>query len=247
MVAAVLSQVVKGQETFNQQQEYENLYALLQAKQVASYPYSIYDNPDIVRHLVVLNDESADQFYCVWGDVDLPDINQGTFKPNQYHVADMWTVLFYAINRCNYFLENATTTDDATLQQRAEARFLRAYFYSVALDLWGGVPIYTSSDGTQTKPRNTASEVFDFVVGELSDCLSALPLPSATVYGKPSQDAARLLMARLYLNAEAYTGTARWADAKALAQTLISDGRYTLCSDYARLFMGDNSTNGAER
>ena len=247
MVAVVLSQVVKGQETFNQQQEYENLYALLQARQVSSFPYYAYNNPDIVRNLVVLNDESADQFYCIWGDSGLPDINQGIFKPDQFQIADMWTVLFYGINRCNYFLENATATDDATQQQRAEARFLRAYFYSVALDLWGGVPIYTSSDGMQTLPRATASEVFDYIVNELFECQSALPLPSATVYGKPSQDAARLLMARLYLNAQAYTGTAHWADAKALAQSLIDDGRYTLCSDYARLFMGDNNTNGAER
>ena len=196
---------------------------------------------------MIINDESADQFYCVWWDFGLPEINQGLFKPDQPQVSDMWTVLFYGISRCNYFLENATATDDATLQQRAEARFLRAYFYSIALDLWGDVPIYTSSDRTQALPRETRAEVFDYIEAELSDCMSALPVPSATTYGKPSQDAARLLLARLYLNAEVYTGAARWAEAKAHAQALISDGRYALCSDYAHLFMGDNNTNGAER
>ena len=238
IMAAVLSQTLMGQVVFNQQEEYEKLYGTLQ-------PYEL--GSDLVRSMVVINDQSADQFYCVWNDTDVPEIDQGIFKPDMRKVDLMWNILFGGIIRCNYFLENATATDDATQQQCAEARFLRAYFYSVALDLWGGVPINTSSDKWQTLPRSTSTEVFNFVVAELSECLMLLPDPAATTYGKASKGAARLLLARLYLNAQVYTGRARWDEAKSQAQALIDADWFSLCDDYACLFMGDNDTNGAER
>ena len=245
--AALTSQMVMAQED-SQQEAYNRLYSLLQfSEYYADGIYAQSGSFDLVRNMVILNDESADQAYCVWSDAGLPDINRGTFKSNQGQVADLWTVLFYGIRQCNHFLGIATDASPTTLQQRAEARFMRAYFYSIALDLWGGVPIYTTADKSATLPRNTGSEVFDYIVSELLDCQSALPSPSATTYGKPSQQAALLLLARLYLNAEVYTGTARWAEAKQQAKTVIDSGSYALCSDYARLFMADNDTNGAQR
>ena len=174
-------QATATNRVFNQQEVYESLYALLQMSYDDPGDIGVeYESLDITRNLVVLNDESADEIYCWWEDVGLPDINRSVFKSNQPQIADIWKILFYGISRCNYFLENATDTDETTLLQCAEARFIRAYLYSIALDLWGGVPIYTSSDMTQKKGRNTGSEVFDFIVSELNGCLPSLPLPSAT-------------------------------------------------------------------
>ena len=244
---ALTSQMLIAQDDL-QQKAYDRMYALLQMSyDETGDMISQGTSFDIVRNLVILNDESADQIYCCWSDPGLPDINRSVFKSNQPQVADMWTVLFRAIYQCNYFLSLATSNEATTSLQHAEARFLRAYFYGIALDLWGGVPIYTSPDKTMVLPRSTDADVFDFIVSELNDCLQTLPSPSATVYGKPSQMAARLLLARLYLNAKVYTGTARWTDAKQQAQTIIDAGCYTLCNDYARLFMADNDTNGAQR
>ena len=46
----------------------------------------------------------------------------------------------------------------------------------------------------------------------------------------------------MYLNAEVYTGTARWADAKAAATATIGMG-YSLCPNYEELFLQDNGEN----
>ena len=240
LFAVLLSQATMAQNDSSQQQTYDEIYSYLQTGGSNAY--------DIVRNLVVINDQSADQIYCVWADYGIPEINQGRFKPNTPQVAYIWEILYAAIRRCNFFLENFTGADETTQQQRAEVRFLRAFFYSIALDMWGGVPLYTSSDASEMKGRNTSAEVFDFIVSELNDCRSSLlAAPAADQYGKPTQSAAQLLLARLYLNAQVYTGTARWAEAKQLAAALIGSESYSLCEDYARLFMGDNNKNGAER
>jgi len=237
LFALSLSRATMAQDSVRVEAYYE-LFSLMQQE---------IGGVDIVRDLVIINDQSADQVFCVWGDSGLPDINQGRFKSNQNQVAALWELLFSCIRRCNNFLENFNTLDEATQRARADVRFLRAYFYSIALDQWGGVPIYTSSDASEYKARNTGAEVFDFIVSELKDCLPTLPdAPSARNYGKPTQGAAQLLLARLYLNAQVYTGTPRWTEAKETAARLIASGQYALCQDYARLFMGDNNLNGAD-
>jgi hypothetical protein len=55
------------------------------------------------------------------------------------------------------------------------------------------------------------------------------------------------VLARLYLNAEVYTGTARWSDAKTAAEKVITEGGYELCDNYKYLFYQDNTTNGAQK
>ena len=70
---------------------------------------------------------------------------------------------------------------------------------------------------------------------------------------RANQDAANLLLARLYLNAEVYTGSANWAAAKEYAEKVIN-GPHKLWtqgmngwSAYQMLFMGDNGSNGASQ
>ena len=77
-------------------------------------------------------------------------------------------------------------------------------------------------------------------------------MPRTVDYGRADKAAGMLLLARMYLNAEVYTGTARWADAKKYADMTIGTS-YKLCttpkngfSAYQLLFMGDNDTNGAQ-
>src|SRR5574344_2566362 len=73
-------------------------------------------------------------------------------------------------------------------------------------------------------------------------------------YGRADKAAAWMLLSRIYLNAEVYTGTARWQDAETYAQKILTDGTYDLCKStrysytpFQLLFMGDNDTNGAQK
>lgn len=144
---------------------------------------------------------------------------------------------------------------------RAEARFLRAYFYWMAMDTFGDVPFTTEEDelGMDFRPlQKPRADVFAYVTGELEDLLSddsAMPLQRSN-YPRADRGAAAGLLARLYLNAEVYTspvdltvgeaGTPMWSEAQRVCEKIFDMG-YGLCEEYAWLFRGDNGQNPEAR
>jgi hypothetical protein len=133
---------------------------------------------------------------------------------------------------------------------RAEARFLRALSYWHAIDLFGGVPLVTEETpvGAAAPAQATRQQLFDFVRTELEAVRAALPVAAPggsagnpNTYGRATQQAADMLLAKLYLNAAVYTGTARWAEAQAATQRVIASGAYALEPVYQRLFLADNN------
>ena len=130
---------------------------------------------------------------------------------------------------------------------RAEARFLRAYFYWIALDVFGDVPFTTEDSpfGGGVNPKQASrSDVFQYCIGELTALAaddSAMPAARSN-YPRADKGAVNGLLARMYLNAEVYTGTAMWTEAKSACEALFGMG-YSLCPTYADLFRGDNGEN----
>lgn len=130
---------------------------------------------------------------------------------------------------------------------RAEARFLRAYFYWMALDVFGDVPFTTENSpfGGGVNPKQASrKDVFDYCISELT-ALTAddSPMPAArSNYPRADKGAVLGLLARMYLNAEVYTGTPMWQEAKDACEDIFTMG-YSLCPEYADLFRGDNGEN----
>lgn len=130
---------------------------------------------------------------------------------------------------------------------RAEARFLRAYFYWMALDVFGDVPFATENSpfGGGVNPKQASrKDVFDYCISELT-ALAAddSPMPAArSNYPRADKGAVLGLLARMYLNAEVYTGTPMWQEAKDACEDIFTMG-YSLCPEYADLFRGDNGEN----
>ncbi len=171
----------------------------------------------------------------------------------------IWTDSFRGVLRANVLLaslENVTVANQAAIA--AEARGLRAYYYYMLLDMFGGVPIVDSTT-IEARPRNTAREVFDFIDAELQAARADLPASwPASDYGRMTQGAADAILASLYLNAGVFTtdtpnataynscagvtvggGTACDA-AIAVADRIINSGVYTLSSDFHDNFAPDN-------
>lgn len=101
-----------------------------------------------------------------------------------------------------------------------------AHAYMLFLNQYGGVPIYESSQDAP-KRRNTSTEVFEYIEKILLD---AIPKIKPKQPGKPqngyiSQGGAVMMLAKLYMNAEVYTGQPRFAEAQALLEDLIG-GKY---------------------
>ncbi|MBO4722738.1 MAG: RagB/SusD family nutrient uptake outer membrane protein [Muribaculaceae bacterium] len=134
-----------------------------------------------------------------------------------------WDYLFQAIIKCNESLEHIDAYDkqhpgsDNVAAYRAEVRGLRALFYFYAMDLYGRVPVFTSSTPSvadmKLQPR---SKTFDFIRGELLDVLLLLSDDHSnrpgTYYGRFTKPVAFFLLAKMALNAEVYCHD-NWTDA----------------------------------
>lgn len=121
---------------------------------------------------------------------------------------------------------------------------LSAFFYWFGLDMFGGVPLYTSTQG-DIKPRATDVETFEFIDSLLTEAIPQLPKKTvlgAQETGAINQAAAALLKARLYFNAESYIRKDMYAEAAAICQDIIDGkyGTYALENEWTNIFGFDN-------
>lgn len=161
------------------------------------------------------------------------DMHRHTFGPSNGPIDGTWTQQYSAIAACNDLLE---TSLDAN--QTAQVKVLRALFYYRLIDLYGRVKLITST-GTDA-PQATRQQGFDFVESELLSALgigavsasmdlSSSPLGVDVDPYRVNQYAALGLLAKLYLNAEVFTGTPRYQEAADAASYVIDNSGYVLC------------------
>lgn len=162
-----------------------------------------------------------------------------------------WSQCFSSITATNRIIFQIETgvapISDEQLKTRilSELRGVRAYYYSILLDLFGNVPISTDFSDVSLPSTSSRQEVFDFVVSELQ---AAIPnLSSAglnnTTYGRLNQWAAKALLARVYLNSQVWTGTPHYNEVLSLTQEIMGSGLYSLESSYRDPFALDNNTS----
>lgn len=209
-------------------------------------------NTSMVRQLVNLNELTADHFLCSWGDRGIPELNTNRWTPTTPQVEGLYLRLQKGVEYCNKYL----LCQGSDAQRLAEVRFLRAYYNSHLLDLFGQVPVYMDLNAVNP-PSMSRQELFDYLVSELTMCVDDMADPRVlneddADYMRVDKAAAWMLLARLYLNAEVYTGTAQWQRAAEYAQRVVNNSGYSLYgngtngwSAYQKLFMGDNGSNGA--
>lgn len=207
-----------------------------------------------VRQLWNANELTTDEAICAWGDPGIPEFNFNQWGSSHPMLQGFYYRLYTGIAYCNHYLEVCAGID-AT--REAEVRFLRALYYYHLMDCFGNVPFATALMSTPPEQIQRA-DLFKWIESELLAVKELMLAPAARKdtdngYGRADQDAANLLLARLYLNAEVYTGTARWTDAKEYAEKVIN-GPHKLWttgmngwSAYQMLFMGDNGSNGASQ
>ena len=196
------------------------------------------------RVLWELNELPTDEALNAWGDVGIPEMNFARWNSSTQFVQFMYYRLFFNITLCNHYLaqtENGEVSNEM-LVKRSEVRFMRALNYFYAMDMFANVPLLTSVVNSNPDPSDRAS-IFSFLENELLEIEGTMNAPRTGAYGRVDQAAAWTLLARLYLNAEVYTGTARWADAATWAAKVMNESGYQLADNYAELFMADNGQN----
>lgn len=169
-----------------------------------------------------------------------------TWTSGQSFIQNTWDWLYRAVYKSNLAIELLTAAG-APESAIAEAKVLRAYFFYLLMDGWGNVPIVTS---TETLPedvsQSTRAQVYDFVVSELEANVDNLvDTKGGTFYNRFNIWAGYTVLAKVYLNAAVYTGTARNAEAISALSKIIDEGGFSLVSGAQYLSRGTDGLFGA--
>src|SRR6185312_1122432 len=166
------------------------------------------------------------------------------FKPDVF-VDGGWGDLNNGIGKVNFTLnilgslQNKPANYDAIV---AELKVLRAFFFYQLMDMFGNVPLVTdyNTDPSKVTQKDRAT-VYAFLESELT---TNVPLLSTTVdnttYGRVTQYFGYMLLAKLYMNAQVYTGIAQWAKAITALNSVIGANKYILEPNYFTNFTNVN-------
>ncbi|MHA4812053.1 RagB/SusD family nutrient uptake outer membrane protein [Flavitalea flava] len=166
-------------------------------------------------------------------------------------VINIWTRAYQGVTNCNRIIYQVQAgiipvAAKDTTSLIAEMKLLRASYYWVLCDCYGNVPIvdkFNVAAGYLPK-QNTRTEVYNFIV---SDLVTNIPLVSpasnTATYGKFNKWAGLALLAKMYLNAEIYTGTPAWDKCKDVCDTIINAGQFILESNQKNVFVTENQNS----
>lgn len=147
------------------------------------------------------------------------DASLGTFQ------ADMWAPAYRCIRDANGVIENIdnVNTSDANKKLfKAEARVLRAYSYAVLYNLFGPVPLRTSTSQPGDLARATDDEMKNFIATEIAESVADLPDPGQEeTWGRFNKGVAYAVLAKFYLN------TKQWQKAADACQAVIGFNYYS--------------------
>ncbi|TVT42933.1 RagB/SusD family nutrient uptake outer membrane protein [Hymenobacter setariae] len=195
----------------------------------------------------------ADQINYYWW-----DIYDSRLNSSDGFVDGVWTADYDGINRCNIGIaripgiQGTTTlrTDAQKNQRLGELRFLRAYYYFQLVQQYGAIPLVLQpTEGVQLEyTRAPVSDVYRAIISDLRFAATNLG-PTTSDFGRATQGAAQHYLAKVYLTRGSAITDVRGQrptdidSAAYYADQVISGGRYTLESDYAKLFDISSYTN----
>lgn len=210
------------------------------------------------RGLWNLNELTSDGAVWSWeNDPGLRALNRNTWGAGNVILRGMFGRTMTSVSFANEYLRqteegvldgrgvSGAVRDDINVY-RAEARFLRALSYYHMMDLFGQAPFVTENDpvGAYQGPRYDRTQLFEFIETELLEILPDLEAPLQNEYARADKAAAWILLAKIYLNAEVYTGQDRYSDCLSFCEQIISAG-FALTPSYLFNFMADNDVSAA--
>lgn len=221
-------------------------------------------NSCFYRRIFEANELCSDEVIWTWqSDTGIPEITNISWNSSHGYNTLTYYRLEYNITLCNSYLDQTEDmkSDAQIRQNRAEVRFVRAMNMYYFIDLYGKAP-FKEHVSDELPIEYSRKQAFDYVVSELKaingeDASSDEQLldfaGDDANYGRADKVAANMLLARLYLNAQVYTGTAQWNLAKEYADKVINS-KYALNTTamngytaFEQLFMGNNGENANAR
>lgn len=191
--------------------------------------------------------------FCISRGTQIPVSEfQGLDGTNIGRTDVIWRDLFQSINASNIVIQTVKAVNITEAEKNAieaEARFLRALNYYNLVRNYGGVPLRTTPIGEVSQVRGkraSVDEVYKLITDDLQYAEINLPKTvTSGQAGRPTQFAAKLLLASVYLTRE------NWALARDKADEVIKSGLYSLVEvktsdDFEKLYGADLTTTTEE-
>lgn len=203
--------------------------------------YRELDGPLMVIELDAVTDLA---YRASSGPGTLHDVGAGTIDPVNDAISSQWDRYYRGVRKANDVITNIGRIelgDPAVLARlEAEARFLRAFYYTQLTSLWGDVPLILEPlNINDHKGRTDKNTIVDFIIEELDNIIEANALPTSYTsdIGRATHGAALALKARVALR------NGRYAVARDAAKAVIDLGVYELYPNYGELFhqAGENN------
>ena len=207
------------------------------------------------RCLTMFQECSTDTVDDVWlAGETMTDVSFQSWNAGDPWVSAMYYHIYNIIALSNEFIRNSSEdaisgfseTDKEKIRSwRDEARGLRALAYYHQLDFFNVASFVTENDnvGSRIPEVYTRKQLFSYIESELKEIGESLPSRN---YGHFTKSAANTLLARLYLNAEVYTGEGKWNECIAACNKVLADGYSALAPSYSSLFNADNHKRAEE-
>ncbi len=190
---------------------------------------------------------TTDEAVCCWNDTGLPDMHNMNWQASNQFIVAMYYRIFYQVSLCNELIRQVEANPAGVEFQHkgaliAEARALRALSYYHAIDMFGNVPFATEKDavGAVGPKQINRADLFAWVEKECKELIEGndLAAEGQNVYGRCDKGFVKMILAKMYLNAEVYVGEDRYADCAAICEDLVAT--YSLAENFADLFAADN-------
>lgn len=202
-----------------------------------------------------LQEVTTDEIVNTWNDHQETTLN---WSSEHDQSTGVYQSGLYLITLCNNFIIESEadlvagrglsqTEQEEVAIFKSEVRFIRAYSYWMLMDLFGN-PTFATEETLklgQVPGQIKRADLFNFIEAELKEIAPTMLDAKSNEYGRADKAAVWSLLSRLYLNAEVYSGEARYTDAITYSKKVIDAG-YSLEQNHAWLMLGDNTQNTNE-
>ena len=167
-------------------------------------------------------------------------LHQHAWTNSTEAVNTMWSRYYQGIGEANQLLEllGEENQDPAAMATVGKIKIMRAYYYYLLIDNYGDVPYVTTFADAEEQPfADPKAEIWTGIVADVE--AGAPHLGSSRSKTSVTKGMAYSLLAKLYLNAEVYTGTPQWEKAEIACDSVLALG-YTLQADPMAPFITEN-------
>lgn len=172
--------------------------------------------------------------------VNFAEIDNNSILPENESVDGIWTVIYDGINVANNVIVEVPNISDMSETEKnvalGELYFIRALHHFNLLNYFGAIPVKTTPTiGVEqvNVPRDEVGVVFAAIISDLLFAVEHLPAGGSKI--KASQNAAKALLARVYLYQKDYANAARYAN------DVINSNQYQLLPNYASIFTDEET------